>query len=235
LANSATIIAVLRYPGGAIIAADSQTSDPIAGVRWQTTKLTELGKLPCVVGFSGATGRAQQCHQAFKDKPFEATSFKKSETLRTYFSKSVTPVFQQIITANPKIPDRLWTVTLWGLIAAWAENDSQILEIEPNGVLCFHPSFHAIGSGAPTAYAVYRTLGGTRLSSVDERRAIMAMLRILRTAINVDFVGVSEPIDVWVISKESARQLSPDELAAHLQAAKEWQQDEQERFYSGEV
>ena len=52
-----------------------------------------------------------------------------------------------------------------------------------------HDYFHALGSAGNTAYGVYNTLAPAgeeaRLLNLDERKTLMAILRIVRTAINV--------------------------------------------------
>ncbi len=63
----------------------------------------------------------------------------------------------------------------------------------------------------------------------------MAMLRIIRTVINVEFAGVSEPIVAFVIREGKVRQLLPDEMTVNLEAVAKWEQDEQERFYADKL
>lgn len=113
----------------------------------------------------------------------------------------------------------------------WAEDSPQVLEFEINGDSCFHDSFHAIGSGANTAYAIYRTLGGARLGELDEARALMALMRIIRTTVNVEMWGVSEPVVFWVVNQESARRLSDDELQPQLQLVSEWEERERAMLF----
>jgi hypothetical protein len=122
-------------------------------------------------------------------------------------------------------------IGLSALAAFWAGGEPHILEREMNCDSCFHNCFHAIGSGGPTAYAVYNTLGGKdELPQLEERKALMAMLRIVRTAIRVDVAGVSEPVSVFIISDGKVRQLSEDEVIANMQAVKEWEQGERDNF-----
>ena len=83
-----------------------------------------------------------------------------------------------------------------------------ILECGLNGDIEFHQYFQAIGSGANTAHAIYRTLGGERLSTLDERKTLLVVLRILRTGVNVEMWGVSEPLSVWVVSHNNAKKVS---------------------------
>ncbi len=108
----------------------------------------------------------------------------------------------------------------------WAENEPRILEFEINGDSSYHDYFHAIGSGANTAYAIYRTLGGRRLLNLDEARATMAILRILRTCVEVEMWGVSEPVDIWNVNAAGARRLNGDEVQVHLQAVDAWEEEE---------
>ena len=104
----------------------------------------------------------------------------------------------------------------------WAEGAPRIIEYEINGESFRHDNFHAIGSGGHTAYAVYRTLGGSDLCKLRERSAIAAALRILGTVVAVDAAGVSEPFDLWRIRESGVRRLGFDEVNTHLQYVDEW-------------
>jgi len=160
--------------------------------------------------------------------------FKKRELVQTAIDRALQPVYEAI-QQNIKPPVPLLDVGLTGLAVLWAANEPQILEREINGDSCFHDYFHAIGSGSQTAYAVFRTLGGKRLSELDERKALMALLRILHTSVSVEVMGVSEPLSVLVIESKQVRPLSQDEIQAHLQSIGEWESDEQERFFSSRI
>jgi len=104
-----------------------------------------------------------------------------------------------------------------------------------NGDTDFHQSFHAIGSGGSTAYAVYRTLGGPNLTTLDESKALLALLRIIRTAIYIDVAGVGEPVSVFVIKAGKVRRLSEPEVDANMELINRWCEKEQERFLNDEV
>jgi len=125
-------------------------------------------------------------------------------------------------------------VIVWALAAGCIEGEPRILEFEATGDSTFHLYFHAIGSGANTAYLVFRTLGGRDLSRLSEGKALSALLRIVRTSINVDVMGVSEPIRVWRIICSDASEMSADEVNANLQFASEWEQAERDRLFESD-
>lgn len=226
---STTIIAALKFKGGVVIAADSQASDRVAQVRWPIEKLYRIGAYPCVVGFSGAVARSQRALEALEAITLHSNMFDKRDRVRDAIDRCLSPIYQQIKQANQGVQIDILGTALWGLVVYWAERAPQILEYGLNGDSEFHEYFHAIGSGANTAYAIYRTLGGKRLSTLDERRALPAILRILRTCVDVEMWGVSEPLYTWVVSQDRARELSQDEIQPHLQAVAQW--EERERSY----
>lgn len=221
--SSTTVIIALKFQGGVVIAADSQASDTNARVRWPVEKLDSLKPHACVIGFSGSVGRADAARERLAGNSLHPGTFAIAPKVQEHFSSVLAPIYKQMAEA-PVMPGQN-PMTLWGLVALWTGDDACILELEPNADSCWQQYFHAIGSGSATAYAVYRTLGGKRLIGVDEAKAIMAVLRILRTCVDVEMWGVSEPLDVWVVTKGSAKRISRDELQAHLQAVDAWEED----------
>jgi ATP-dependent protease HslVU (ClpYQ) peptidase subunit len=232
VAESTTIIAALKFQGGVVIAADSQASDIAGEVRWPVEKLDRIGTYPCVIGFSGAGSRAEQARSKLNSTPLHSNMFNKSERIQGAVYRSLRPVYDEIKRANECAKQSFYLTSLWGLMAFWAEDTPHILECGINGDCEFHQYFHAIGSGAKTAYAIYRTLGGTKLCNLDERWAIPVILRILRTCVGVELWGISEPIYIWVISGVKARRLSDDEIQAQLQTVDEWEEGERSAFFS---
>lgn len=233
MTSSKTIIAALKFRGGVVIGADSQASDIIGQVRWPVDKLDQLPGHPCVLGFAGSSGRAEQARNALAAKPLYDTQFKKRELVQAAITKTLAPLFKEIRERNPNPPtSSLWQVTLAGLAAVSAADQPEILELEINGDSCFHDYFHAIGSGTDTAYAVYNTLGGKRLADLDEPKALLAMIRIVRTCVNVEMWGVSEPLWFWVVRPESTRRVSKDELQPQIQLVDRWEELERDAFYN---
>ena len=231
MSASETVIAALKFKGGVIIGADSQASDPIAQVRWPLDKLSRVGQHACIIGFSGSVGRAQRAREQLSDAQIVPGAFRKSSTVRNIMDKTFAPIYQEIKERWGNPPSPIWNVALWGLIAYWAEGSPWILEYEISGESSYHDNFHVIGSGSSTAHAVYRTLGGARLCNLEEGKALGAMLRILRTSVDVDVSGVSDPYHVWVISESKARELQQEEINTHLQSVDEWIEDERRRLF----
>lgn len=197
-------------------------------------KLDRLpGGLPCVLGFGGSSGRAEQARAALAAKPIHPNQFKKRELARGTLVRCLAPIYEDIKRVNPQGAGEIWKITLVGLAALWAEGEPQILEFEWNGDSCFHSHFHAIGSASDTAYAVYRTLGGRLLSDIDEPKALMAMIRIIRTCVNVEMWGVSEPASFWVVGPQRTRRLSEDELQPQIQLVDEWEEKARTAFFEG--
>ena len=231
MSNSTTIITALKFKGGVVIGADSQVSDPVGSVRWPVEKLEPIGGHSCVVGFSGSLGRAQRARQDLNESKLTTSAFKKASTICGFFEKTLAPHYTTIQARWNKPPDKNFEVALWGLAAFWAEDSPQILELEMNGDSCLHNYFHAIGSGTNTAYAVYRTLGGRKLASLEEPKALAAILRILTTSVDVEIAGVNEPFHVWVVSDGTTRLLSDDEINTHMQFIGQWIEREQDVLF----
>ena len=230
MGTSTTIIAALNFEGGVVVGADSQASDMIANVRWPVEKLDRVRDYPMVLGFSGQEGSAKRARQAVEEVSLTTNTFRRRDRVRNALEGCLGPEFERIKTNNPS-PDRsIWDITISALVAYWAEDAPHILEFEYNGDCCFHDNFHAIGSGVDTAYAIYRTLGGIQLSQLDGAKSILALLRILRTCVNVERAGVSEPFFVWKIDSGQLSRLSEDEVQANLQIVDEWERQDRQRF-----
>jgi len=231
MANTHTVIAALKFQGGVVIAADSQLTEPLVQVRWPIEKVDQVEQQPLVIGFSDSLGMGQRARAALGDGSFRATTFQKRERVQSLLDAKLDAIHEQIKKVS-KPPGTTWPeIGLTALAAFWADGQPEILDRDCNADSCFHECFHAIGSGGATAYAVYNTIGGkAHLPFVDEPKALMAMLRIIRTAIRVDMMGVSEPITAFIISGAKVRKLSEEEIGAHMQAVKAWEDGEQERF-----
>lgn len=230
MSQSSTVIIALKFNGGVVIAADSQVTDPTAGVRWPVRKLRQINGHPIVVGLSGSMGSADRMWTALEEFRFRQNTFDSRDRVRNAVDGCLGPEFRRI-SEMPVIQHvHLWEVSVGGLAAYWAADVPHIVEIEPNGELYFHEHFHAIGSGAQTAYAIWRTLGGALLAELDEPKSLQVALRILRTCINIEAFGVSEPIAVSVIAGTLCRQVHDDELQATFQYVSEWEEQERNRF-----
>lgn len=233
MAESSTIIAALKFQSGVAIASDSQVSDLVARVRWPMEKLDRVGNHPLVIGFSGSVGRAQRARKNLEALNLHASQFKKRELVQSAIDKALKPIYDEIknqVKVGAQQPDPVWDVILSGLAAIWASDAPQILELEMNEDSSFHEYFHAIGSASQTAYAIHRTLGGSRLISLTEQNAIWAILRILRTCVDVELAYVSEPLSVWIVARGGVRPLTQDEIQAHLQSVGTWEEQERSAF-----
>lgn len=230
MAQSTTVIAALKYEGGVVIAADSQVSDTHAAVRWPLEKLSSLRGGPVVVGLSGSGGQAQRARKALDSIHFHSNQFKKRDLIRDAIERELEPIYEEIKKKNPSPTSPIWEITLWGLVAYWAEDGPQIPELEPNGDSYYHEAFHSVGSGASTARAIWRTLGRERLCGVPEAKAILASLRTMRTCVDVELWGVDEPFSCWVVSRDNSRPLSKAEIETHAQYVDAWEQRDMESF-----
>jgi 20S proteasome alpha/beta subunit len=233
VAESATVIAALRYRTGVLIAADSQASDPAAQVRWPITKIKHIRSLPFAMGFSGSTGSGERIFTAMNAATIYPKQLQTRVGLQRVIDGVVKPEYK--MASERAYPPRGFDrIAIWGLGAVCTGAEPGILEYEISGESCWHDFFHAIGSGARTAYAIFRTLGGRELSNLGEGTALDALLRIVRTAINVDMAGVSEPIHVWRVDCKSAIEIGEDEINAHLELVAEWEKRDRERLFAAD-
>lgn len=235
MAESLTLVTALKFREGVVIASDSQVTDDAVSVRWPMEKLTRVGKHPLVVGFSGSGGKGKLARQALQEAGFRSTTFERLDRVGRMIVGNLQPIYERI-QAESKPPFKNWQeIALTGLAAFWAEGQPHILELEKNGDTYPHDYFHALGSAGSAAYAVYNTLAPAgeeaRLLNVDERKTLMAILRIVRTAINVVAAGVSEPIQVYIIRNGKVRMLLKEEIEIHMQAIGEWESEDRDRFY----
>ena len=156
--DSNTVIAALKYQGGVLMGADSQVSDLVVQVRWPIEKLSQVQQHPLVIGLSGSMGRGDRAREALDATGFRSTTFDKKDRVQGLIEGSLTPVYEGIQKASKPPGAGIHEIALTGLAVFWAEGEPHIFETEFNGDNSFHQSFHAIGSGGSTAYAVYRTL-----------------------------------------------------------------------------
>ena len=222
MATSTTVIVALRYADGIVVGADSQASDQNANVRWPVEKLHQVGSRQLVLGFSGSLGQATRARGDIESFGWQSTTFKRSERVRKALVAKAAPYLKD----GPESRG----LRLWGIAVYGAQNETTILEVEPSGDDCVHEYFHAIGSGAQTAYAIWRTIGGRELEALDEGLALHVVLRILQTCVDVEMTGVSGPFNVYVVSANGTRRLSTQELASLEQAVHEWQRHELDRL-----
>ena len=198
-------------------------------------KLVQVGSQPLVIGLSGSSGRGDRARAALGEAGFRTTTFEKKERVQTMIENTLRPIYEGI-QRDSKPPNKGYNeIALTGLAGFWAGGQAHILECEHNADSCFHQAFHAIGSGGATAYAVYRTLGGPRLASLDEDRALVALLRIIRTSIWVDVMGVAEPITAYSITEAGTRKIAAAEIEANVELVARWEDEEQRRFFEQEI
>ncbi len=212
---SSTVIAALQYDGGVVIGADSQTSDPIGNVRWSSRKLEQIANRQLVAGFSGQVAVLRKM-QAAIDKRFASsrpTTFAKLDRVVGFISDALQPVYEEQSKKHPNANfGSIWKISAVGLVACWAEGKPHILEIEHNGEIDRHANFRAVGSGTVSAYAVWKAFGAERLSQCSEGMAIQIMWRILKVCIDTEMSGVGEPVVMWAITENRARQIRSSEL-----------------------
>ncbi len=228
---STTVIAALKCEGVVIIGSDTQATDYNAQVRWPCEKLDRIRDYPLLIGFSGSMGMADRARKAIEATTIHINTFGKRDLIRDAVERCLNPVYRAVDTKKLSPTTKIWDITLWGLAAYWAENSPHILEFEANGDCSFHNYFHAIGSGSSTAYAIWRTLGGVRLSALNRQKGLYAILRILRTCVNIEMMGVSEPFIVWVVSNQGARKLLDDEIQAEMQYVDAWEERDRKAFF----
>lgn len=224
--SSSTIIAALKFEGGVVIAADSQVSDSVARVRWPVEKLEPIRNHPLVVGFSGSLGVARRARSTLNERIEHPNMVNRLDRLGSSLQQYLSPYYDEIRSQNRDVSPwhaDFWTINLHGLVICWADDAPAIIELEMNGDRCPHEYFHAVGSGSNTAYAVYKTLGGSMLTQLDERKAIWALLRILRTSVNIEMSLVSGPFSAWVISNGNVRKISEEERDAQMELIEAWE------------
>ena len=230
MSQSSTVIIAIKFDGGVVIAADSQASDMTSMVRWRIGKVHQINNFPLIVGFSGSVGSSDRMREALEQNRFHNNMFKRRGRIRNAIEQCLKPEFQRISENPDVLKHPMWKITVNGLVVYWSENSPHIVEIEPNGDLCFHEHFHAIGSGTQTAYAIWRTLGGRELVNLQEPKSLQVALRIMKTCIGVEVYGVAEPFDVWVLSEKSCQRMPDEALQTISQYVSQWEEQERSVF-----
>ncbi|MBI4339706.1 MAG: hypothetical protein HY680_07100 [Chloroflexi bacterium] len=223
---STTVITALKFQGGVILGSDSQATDTVAEVRWTVEKAIQVKQYSLVISMSGSLGMANRVKDSIVNDEWHSNMFRKRDLVRDAIDRGFKKIYKEIADRNrPTIP-------LWGLSAFWAEGSPHILEHELSGDCSYHDYFHAIGSGSKTAYAIYRTLGGKNLAGLNQQKCIQVTLRILRTCIGVEPMGVGEPLVLWVVGEAGAKKLSDDQIQAELQSIDAWEERERRLFFT---
>ena len=96
MSTSQTLIAALKFQGGAVIASDTQASDLVAQVRWPCEKLDCIGTHPCVIGFSGSIGRSQRAREAIERTTLHQNMFRRKEPIRDALDRCLRPIYREI-------------------------------------------------------------------------------------------------------------------------------------------
>ena len=232
--TSSTVLVALKYRNGVLVGADSQASDAVAEVRWPVQKVRRVGSHPLLLGFSGSVGTSDRAFERLATAKFRPTTFEKRGRLQEFLDRELRPEYESAAKRQSPAPNA-HRIGIWGIAAAWVEGQGEILEYELSGDSSWHEHFHAVGSGARTAYAVYRALGGKELCRLSERTALTAIVRVLQTAIAVDVAGVSEPIDVWRVNADGVKRLGEGEVNTHAQLVDEWERREREALFESDA
>ena len=195
----------------------------------RSEKLEQIGTWPLVIGFSGSSGLSKAARADITSFGWKQTTFRKTALVRRAVEGKVERQYAAIRATNtPDSPIKIFFGAggLWGLASYWTDEGPTILELEASGGTDTHEFFHAVGSGAQTAYAVWRTIGGRELAKLDEGRALHVALRILDTSVAVEMSGVSDPFRIFVITPDGARRVSDPEVNALTEAMDEWRERE---------
>ena len=156
--------------------------------------------------------------QAAVDQRFASshrTTFDRLNRVLNNIHVALQPVYEEQSKKHPHAKlESIWKSTTVGLAVCWAEGEPHILEIEHNGEIDVHAHFRAVGSGAVSAYAVWKAFGAERLSQSSEGMALQIMWRILNLCIETEMIGVGEPVAMWAITENKTRQIQSAELDA---------------------
>ena len=187
------------------------------------------------MAFSGSLGVSERARKSVEEKGFRSNTFHKRERVQKMIGSGLDEHYKWIgerMVKGSAFDQVIGYPKMSALAACFAEGEPQIIEFELSGDSYFHEYFHALGSGGKTSYAVWRTIGGKQLRALREDRAIHVALRILRTAVDLDLLGVSDPFTVFIVDKQGARKLSQTVVDAEMQAAQEWEQKQMQRLLS---
>jgi 20S proteasome alpha/beta subunit len=228
-----TLILAIGCSEGAVLAADSASSDLVHGVKHSVTKLKQLGERSIIWGGAGDVGLLQKIEVEIEDLEEGAgTLTSQCKFIRKHVAdahRDSREFHVPFPSGDYQLPARADVIFVFPY-----GQKAHILNIDTDCkdwlVTAEHGEFLALGSGAQLAQALFRLhLSGTR--TLEEGKVIA--YRILDDAIEIAAYGLGHPINVWAITANGeVHKLDDDKLDALKQSSELWRQREREALAS---
>ncbi len=222
-----TVIVAARCRDGAVIGADSQSTEMTAQVKWQVDKLFPLGS-SMVWGASGQTAIIAELRSTL-DSSIEI--LEKSPALHRSVQNLLQPEIERQYKRFLSPPGmQPQTAATGAVICGTRESGPFIIEVEPNGLCAeLDRDWYATGSGAGFAYSAGSMLEHLGLRNRSVAQGTLMVFRALRAVISTSMFGVGEPIQIWQVTAEFGCKLLDEAaiktLDQQLSALQEIEQD----------
>ena len=223
-----TLIAAIACTDGVIIAADSASSDTVAGTKQQVEKIKQIGNQPILYAGSGDVGLLQKLDESLASLTLKNT-FKRT---RQEIKRIVVPELRESHVQHAPYPvlgfQRPPEAIL--LFVCVINKTPWILEMEKDGRdTCYNQElgdFAAMGSGKPWAQAVFRPhLNTTR----DLKLGRIFAYRIMEDSIDLAAGNIAKPIHMYTISLHgTVKRITQEDIKSIKDSCESWRELERE-------
>jgi proteasome beta subunit len=227
-----TLVVALACQDGCVFASDGQATVYSSGgpIKQPIQKIKKLGD-HTLWGASGSLGLIQRIGARLDSVP---TEYKNAglDNLVSDISGIVYQLRGETLQRHRNLygqerDHEAETVDL--LLAEYRGGNSRILHVTRDGITEFLEEIGIGASGIGDTFA-YTILKGFNVRQLTVDAGKVLAYRVIRDAIDVGAFGLGEPIDIWVITEQGAKQMSPEEMAAIRDTHKLWMEADAETF-----
>jgi len=220
-----TLIVGMACTDGAIIAADSASTDPESGTKQPSIKINRLKDQNILYGGSGDVGLLQQIKEALENYNPKNTL----KRIRQEIIRCIRPIYQESINSHVPYPIGFFQKPPIAILLFVGITNGKpwILEVERDCRTTHYGenlgNFCAIGSGKPWAQAIFRPFLVRKDRTLELGKIFIC--RILCDAIDLSAGGLSHPIHIYELKPEcEPRELDEDEIERLKDTCETWRQ-----------
>jgi proteasome beta subunit len=219
-----TVVLALRCVDGIVLAADSQITDSARGLSYPAQKLHPFGDT-AAWGGSGSRAVLLELEDLFGGC---AAAVLGAENLGRAVQERVLPLlryhYDNFIEEVPGEKSAGSTPATYVLVAGYAADGVPfIVDIDPHGLIGRYEEvgFHAVGSGSAMAQQAGALLAHFRMTERDVDYGVVAAVRVL-DALRVTSPSIGGPVDIYRLTADGARALSPEDIDRVREQVKRW-------------
>lgn len=225
-----TVVLGLRCQDGVVLAADSQITDGARDLSYPAQKLHPLGDSGAWAG-SGSRAVLLELEPILAES---ATQVLGAPNIGRGLQEQVLPLlrhhYESFIPEVPGQDSSGSTPATYVMAAGYtASGEPFLVDIDPHGLIGRYEEvgFHAIGSGSAMAQQAGALLAHFRMTERDVDHGVLAAVRVL-DALRITSPSVGGEIDVFRMTPDGAKELSPREINAVRTKIKKWEKLENE-------